>query len=163
MNSNIYLTSQLIENSSPYVNESFPTNNHIPDDFYCMPRQEDHPICDTYNTIVNSNENKSPSTPPNAFDNGHIYSSPPIFSKNFVIESNLSFDDSQDIPNVSLDSVPDLINDIPTTNDVYYSYPESQIITVSKVSLVVYFLILTLSFRVNKNLYRQVIDCDFTW
>ncbi|CAF3289073.1 unnamed protein product [Rotaria socialis] len=129
MNSNIYLSSQFIENSSSYVNELDPPNNPLPDDFYAIPRQKDRPICDTYNTIVNSAEDVSPSTPPNGFENGHIYATPPTFSKNFVIESNVSFDDSQDVPNISLDSVPDLINDIPNKNDIYYSYPEPQINT----------------------------------
>ncbi|CAF3403123.1 unnamed protein product [Rotaria sp. Silwood1] len=128
-NSNIYLTPQLIQNSIPYVNQLCSSNNLINDDFYVMPRQENLSSCDTYKTLVTSTQNDYPSTSLNSFETAQIYSTPPTFSKNFVLESNLSFDDSQDVPNISLDSVPDLINDISTTNDIYYSYPEQQVTT----------------------------------
>jgi hypothetical protein len=88
-----------------------------------MPRQENPHTCDTYNTLP---EDTNPS------DIAQFYATPPAFAKNFVLDSNLSFDDSQDIPNVSLDSVPDLITDPSTTNDVYYSYPEPQTVTVNR-------------------------------
>ena len=97
-----------------------------------MPRQENPPICNTYNTVTYSSDDDQPSTPPNPADTAQFYATPPTFAKNFVLESNLSFDDSQDVPNISLDSVPDLINNnISTTNDVYYSYPDQQTIGVN--------------------------------
>jgi hypothetical protein len=96
-----------------------------------MPRQENLPICDTYNTLTISSQDNNPSTPPNPSDTAQFYATPPTFAKNFVLEANLSFDDSQDVPNVSLDSVPDLINDTSTSNFIYYSYPEQQSIAVN--------------------------------
>ena len=86
-----------------------------------MPRQENLPVCDTYNSLPDINPT----------DPAQIYVTPPTFSKNFVLESNLSFDDSQDIANISLDTVPDLITDASTNNTVYYSYPGQQSATVN--------------------------------
>lgn len=126
INSNDYCTPQSIEHSTSYVNELNLSNHSDIDDFYVMPRQEDLPLCDTHNPLTNSSENTYPT------DSNPIYVAPPTFSKNFVVESNLSFDDSQDIPNISLDSVPDLISNIPTDNNIYYSYPEQQSIIVNK-------------------------------
>jgi len=126
MNSNDYSTPQFSEHSTSYVNQPLPSNNFEIDDFYVIPRQENLPTCDTYNTLTNSPQDNNPSTPPNPSDTAQFYATPPTFAKNFVLESNLSFDDSQDVPNISLDSVPDLINDTSTTYATYYSYPEQQ-------------------------------------
>ncbi|CAF2731513.1 unnamed protein product [Rotaria sp. Silwood2] len=128
-NSNIYLTPQLVQNSTPYANQLYPSNNLIIDDFYVMPRQENPPTCDTYNSLVTFTQNDNPSTSSNPFEAAQIYATPPNFAKNFVLQSNLSFDDSQDVSNISLDSVPDLINDTSTTTDIYYSYPEQPVTT----------------------------------
>ncbi len=143
-NPNVYTIPQLAEHSSSYVNQLLPSDNSQIDNFYVMPRQENLPICDTYNTLTISSQDNNPSTPPNPSDTAQLYATPPTFAKNFVLESNLSFDDSQDVLNISLDSVPDLINDISTTNAVYYSYPEQQPPTVNNLcfSLVnIYFLL----------------------
>jgi hypothetical protein len=104
------------QHSSSYVNEPLASNHSDIDDFYVMPRQENLPVCDTYNSLPDTNP----------IDPAQIYVTPPTFSKNFVLESNLSFDDSQDISNISLDTVPDLITDASTNNTVYYSYPDQQ-------------------------------------
>jgi hypothetical protein len=130
-NSNVYSNPELTQHSSSYVNHPFPSNNSEVDGFYVTPRQENLPICDTHNTITSSSEDNNPSTPPNPADIAQFYATPPTFSKNFVLESNLSFDDSQDVQNISLDSVPDILNDTSTTNIVYYSYPEQQSVTVN--------------------------------
>lgn len=140
-NSNVYSNPEQSQHSSSYVNQPYPSNNSDTDEFYVIPRQENLPICDTYNTITNSSEDINPSTPPNSSDIAQFYATPPTFSKNFVLESNLSFDDSQDITNISLDSVPDVINDSSTTQTVYYSYPEHQQQSVT-VNNQVYFLFL---------------------
>jgi ABC-type glycerol-3-phosphate transport system substrate-binding protein len=91
-----------------------------------MPRQDNLPPCDTYNTLTSSSQDNNPS------DIAQFYATPPAFAKNFIVDSNLSFDDSEDIPNVSLDTVPDVINDPSATNDIYYSYPEHKPVTVNK-------------------------------
>ncbi len=123
MNPNDYSIPQFTEHSTSYVNQPLPSNNCETHDFYVIPRQENLPICDT---LTNSPQDNNPSTPPNPSDTAQFYATPPTFAKNFVLESNLSFDDSQDVQNISLDSVPDLINDTSTTNAIYYSYPEQQ-------------------------------------
>ena len=97
-----------------------------------MPRQENLPPCDT---LMTSSQDNNPS------DNAQIYATPPAFAKNFIIDSNLSFDDSEDTPNVSLDIVPDLITDPSATNDIYYSYPDHQTITVN--SQMLFFLLIS--------------------
>ncbi|CAF0775359.1 unnamed protein product [Rotaria sordida] len=132
--SNIYSTPQLVQNSTPYVNQLYSSNNLIHDDFYVMPRQENLSTCDTYNTLVNSIQNDNSFTPPNLSETTQFYATPPTFTKNFILESNLSFDDSQDVPNISLDSVPDLVNSISTTttSDSYYSYPTQQVVTTQR-------------------------------
>lgn len=118
-NTNIYPTPQLVEHSSAYVNEDIlPSNQSDNDDFYVIPRQENLPICDTYHSLPDGNSS----------DANQFYAAPPTFARNFVLESNVSFDDSQDI---SLDTVPDLVNDPSTNNTVYYSYPDHQPITVN--------------------------------
>ncbi|CAF3591202.1 unnamed protein product [Adineta steineri] len=127
---NIYSIQQSTEHSIPYVNQLISSNNPENDDFYVMPRQENPLSCDTYNILTNTNQDNDPRTPPNPSDLTQFYATPPTFAKNFVLESNLSFDDSQDIPNISLDTVPDVIIDTSTNNDIYYSYPEQQIISV---------------------------------
>ncbi|UJR28095.1 hypothetical protein I4U23_009350 [Adineta vaga] len=129
INVNIYPTPQQIEqHSTSYVNQLIPLNHPENDDFYVLPREEHHPICDTSNASTITSETNNPSTPPNGSDTTQFYASPPTFAKNFVLETNLSFDDSEDVPNVSLDSVPDLSNDISANNEIYYSYPIQQTI-----------------------------------
>lgn len=155
-NPNLYLTPQLNNNFSAYVNHIFPSNDQIDDDFYVMPRQVTHPICDKNTNSENSIQNKNSTIP---LESSQIYATPPTFSKNFVTESNLSFDDSQDVPNISLDSVPDLINDTPTTNDIYYSYPEQQVVVVNTFFfLLSSYLILMLKL---KAIYQMSLQCNF--
>jgi len=112
-----------------------------------MPRQDNFPICDTYNAVT---QDIHPTTPPNPSDTAQFYATPPTFARNFVLESNLSFDDSQDIPNISLDSVPDLLNNTSTPADIYYSYPEQHTTLVNNLFL---FFSLTLTFHKNKKEY----------
>jgi hypothetical protein len=117
--------------STAYVNE-IPSNKTLDDDdFYVTPHQEHPPTEKKSNTLPDTSDDESPSTPPppHHSDTGQFYATPPTFARNFVLESNLSFDDSQDMPAVSLDSVPDLIDGVHPTpnNDAYYSYPEAQV------------------------------------
>ncbi len=104
-----------------------------------MPRQDNFPICDTYNSLTTISQDIHPTNPS---DSAQFYATPPTCARNFVLESNLSFDDSQDVPNISLDSVPDLLNNTSTTADIYYSYPEQHTTSVNNL-----FLFLTLSFH----------------
>ena len=110
------------------MNQLTPSNHSDNDDFYVIPREEHFPICDTSNTTITDAHS---STPPNGSDSAQFYASPPMFAKNFTLETNLSFDDSEDVPNVSLDAVPDVLNDTSANNEIYYSYPTQQTTTVS--------------------------------
>lgn len=122
INANTYPTPQLVEYLSAYVNEDVRSSNQSDnDDFYVIPRQEHPPICDTYHSLPDENSSSDASN--------QFYAAPLTFAKNFVLESNLSFDDRQDI---SLDTVPDVIIDPSASNNtVYYSYPDHQPITVN--------------------------------
>lgn len=105
--------------SSSYVNDCLPLDHSNSDNFYVMPRE-------TIIPTVDSSECLHTTTPPNSLDPAQIYVTPPAFSRNFILESNLSFDDSQDIPNISLDCIPDLDPKSQTDDSTYYSYPEQQ-------------------------------------
>ena len=83
-----------------------------------MPRQENLPVCDLYNSLPDNN-------PP---DPAQIYVTPPACSKNLILESSIASDDSQ---NISLDTVPDLITEPSTNNTAYYSHPTQQSVTVN--------------------------------
>lgn len=113
--------------STAYVNE-MPLSKSLDDgDFYVTPRQENPPTEKNSSPLPDTSEDEAPLTPTHPSDTVQFYAIPPPFARNFVLESNLSFDDSQDIPSVSLDSVPDLIDGVPPNNDIYYSYPEVQV------------------------------------
>ena len=89
------------------------------DDFYVMPRQENLSSCDT---LVNFAQDNYSLTQLNPIETEQCYATLPTFAKNFSLESNLSFDDSQ---NVSLDSVPDLINNHTSIINDSYSKPQT--------------------------------------
>ena len=120
-NPNLYSTPPCASHSASYVNQTFPSTTN---DFYVMPRQENPLLDDADNGLVYSFDDHPPSTALHSSDRLQLYAIPPTFAKNFVLESNLSFDDSQDAPSVSLDVVPDLIADAPLVDDTSYAYPE---------------------------------------
>lgn len=116
-----------VTHSAPYVNQ-FLTSQTIDDDnFYVMPRQETPHFNEMSSPQISKSDDSSPSTPPNLSEPHPFYATPPAFANNFVLESNLSFDDSEDLPTVTLDTVPDLTNGKSSaSNDIYYSYPDHQ-------------------------------------
>lgn len=117
-NSTVYSSIPSVSHSTSYVNQCLTAETINEENFYVMPRQE--------NPHTNENSTELSSTPPNPTDTAQIYATPPSFAKNFVLESNVSFDDRDDLPSVSLDTVPDLINgNSSSTNDIYYSYPQA--------------------------------------
>lgn len=117
-NPNLYSTPPCASHSTSYVNQTFPSTTN---DFYVMPRQE-NPLLD--DGLVYSFDEHRPSTTLHSSERPQLYAVPPTFAKNFVLESNLSFDDSQDTASISLDAVPDLTAEAPLVNDTSYAYSE---------------------------------------
>ena len=126
---NVYSSLPIELHSAAYINQSLPLKTMNNDEFYVVPREENSIISGADTNPQSADDDTDSFNNPT--DSAQFYAVPPNYSKNFVLQTNLSFDDSQDVTSVSLDCVPDLNQTLSNTNGVYYSYPEQQIPLVS--------------------------------
>lgn len=140
------LTENNLLHTSNYTNETFPLRKLSDDQFYVLPREH-----------IRKEIDFNSKTLENTVDAQEIYAVPSNFSQNFVLESNVSFDDSEELSSVCLDSVPELISSESNSHEIYYSHPEQRTRSVRKCSEIFTFFLSDGLSQKNKNRRKKTL------